>query len=251
MLTDGGAWLSVASARARSTREPHGEDCAVTFAVTLGLDRSTVKLHQSADQCDGDPKASLRSVDRDIRLDKQVENIREHIGSDADPFVRDPQRGVLPLHRHRHADPPLRRSELERIGTRLPTICSRRTGRHSPTRIRRRPRPCARPAGSMSSRRRSANGLCEVDRLSVQRDLPRHHTTHIEEVVHEACHAEDLTFNDGARPNGARLSNLSEAQPAPHPRSPPGDCAARGPASRETHPWTGFRAGPWSAWSGP
>ena len=76
LVLDRCAAVATASGEAGSRTVKRG---AVTFALTRGLDRSAVQLHQSADQCESDPKPSLGAVDRDVRLDEQVEDMREHV----------------------------------------------------------------------------------------------------------------------------------------------------------------------------
>ena len=72
--------------------------------LAVGLDAPAVHLHELADQGQADAQPPLRSVERAIDLDEQVEDAGDHLGADADPVVADAEDDLVGLACHLQAD---------------------------------------------------------------------------------------------------------------------------------------------------
>ena len=86
-------------------RQAEDELAAAARAVAPGLDAPAVHLHQAADEGQADPQPPLGAVERAVDLGEQVEDLREHLGGDADAGVADAEDGVLALAADGQVDP--------------------------------------------------------------------------------------------------------------------------------------------------
>ena len=196
------------------------------------------------------PSPPLARSMRVVGLHEQVEDVRQQVRVDADAFVG---------RRAGRASPPSAVTEtrtgrsggvnLSALDTRLPTICSRRTG--SAWTQTGSAADIDRPVGVVARReaRRRTTARSRPGRpAQVERDLAGHHAADVQEVVDQTRHVPHLAFDDVAGANGARLAEVGQRQHLrPRRRWRRADCAARARASPGTRPWLGSRAAPWSA----
>ena len=98
---------------------------ALAVAATLPPCSSTRLLHQGQ----ADAQAALRPVERPVRLGEQLEDVRQHLGGDADARVADPQRPPRPPLRPAVSSirPPAS-VYLAALFSRLARTCSSRVG---------------------------------------------------------------------------------------------------------------------------
>ena len=75
-----------------------------------------MQLGQAPHQREPDAEAAARAVDGVVRLHEQIEDLRQHVGRDADALVGDPQHGVVAFAADEHADDAVAARELERVG---------------------------------------------------------------------------------------------------------------------------------------
>ena len=119
-----GRWPVAAAAspsdfRRRDGRQAHGERRAAAIAVARGVHGAAVQLGEPPHQREADTETAARAVDGVVRLHEQVEDLRQHVGRDADALVGDAQHGVVAFAPDEHADDAVAARELERIGNQV------------------------------------------------------------------------------------------------------------------------------------
>ena len=143
------------------------------------------------------------------------------------PSSVDAQHGLVALGAHRHARRALSAGEnLSALDTRLPMICSRRTGSaltHTGSVVDLDP-GAAFCAATRSPQRRSRTLSAEIDALAIEDDLSGHDAADVQEIVHEARHVQRLAVDDVA---GVRRARLPQAVSAPSTCTAPLDGAQR------------------------
>ena len=242
------ARLACRGGRAAGSRTVNVEPCAVRLA--RGLDRSAVQLDELPDQREADAEPALGAVAGVVGLDEEIEDVRQQVRADAAAFVGDAQHGLGALGASPTRGRACRAGEnLSALETRLPTICSRRTGSaFTQTGSDRRSRPGRRSAGRREAGHAGAHALGQVDRLALEHDLAGHDPADVEQIVDEAGHVQRLPLDDVAGVNGARLAQRRQVEHLHRALDrAQRDCAARARAWRGTRPWTGSRAAPSSA----
>ena len=74
-----------------------------------------MQFRQAPHQREPDSQAAARAVDGVVGLHEQVEDLRQHVGRDADALVGDAQHRVVAFAPDEHADHAFAARELERI----------------------------------------------------------------------------------------------------------------------------------------
>ena len=77
---------------------------------------AAVQFREAPHQREPDAEAAARAVDGVVRLHEQVEDLRQHVGGNADALVGDTQHGVVAFASDEHADHAFAARELERVG---------------------------------------------------------------------------------------------------------------------------------------
>ena len=87
--------------RRRDGRQAHGERGAAAIALARGVHGAAVQLGEPPHQREADAEAAARAVDGVVRLHEQIEDLRQHVGRNADALVGDAQHRVVALARRR------------------------------------------------------------------------------------------------------------------------------------------------------
>ena len=80
---------------------------------------AAVQFGEAPHQRQPDAEAAAGTVDGVVRLHEQIEDLRQHVGRNADALVGNTQHGVIPLAPYEDAHDSLAARELERIGNQV------------------------------------------------------------------------------------------------------------------------------------
>ena len=188
----------------RERRQAEDELAAPAEPLAPGLDAPPVLIHQATDERQADTQPPLGSVEGSVDLREQVEDLREHVGGDADAAVADAEDGVVAVAADGQVDPAAVAGVLGRV------VQDVRQDLREPGLVGLHPErfPGAlhgedlaagldeRPAGlhGVGDDRRDVEGLL------VELDLAAGDPRDVEEVVDEPDHLLDLPVDHVARP---------------------------------------------------
>ena len=175
---------------------------------------AAVQLGQPPYQREPDAQAAARAVDGVVRLHEQVEDLRQHVGRDADALVGDAQHRVVAFAADEHADHAFAARELERVGNEIADDLL------EPHRVAADPHglghevdaPLVVRVARGDGADRRLDRFREVHRHALQHDLAGDRAADVEQVVHQARHVHHLALDDagGAQRHGFGLVHQRE-----------------------------------------
>src|SRR3989454_6038179 len=169
----------------RDTGEPNDELAPAPGPFTECFDPATVQLHQPAHQRESHTEPPLRALEPALTLYGQVEQVREQIGWDADPGVRDADHCLILLAADANADRATGRSVLDRVREEIcdDLVQSREVDIHPDRLGANVDHVTFEPSRARQVAHRPLDAGGEVQRLAGQDDVPAGDVGDVEEIV--------------------------------------------------------------------